>query len=136
MIAKAFESLNPKQQNFVLGYIKTGEQGLAYARAYNGNDDVTGAVSASASRLLNNAKIKTAIEEKKRELDNPKIADISQILETLTELMNDTKSYPRDRARAADLLLKASGAYIDRQEVKQDTTISVQVGENAKEWAE
>ena len=134
MIAKAFESLTPKQQNFVLEYIKTGNQSLAYSRAYGVENN--NSCRSSAALLITKENIKKAIEEKKRELDNPKIADISQILETLTELMNDTKSYPRDRARAADLLLKASGAYIDRQEVKQDTTISVQVGENAKEWAE
>ena len=110
--------LTPRQEKFVNFYLQCGNGTEAYKKAgYNVKNDESAKVG--ASRLLTNINVKQRLSELREEIQNENIATIREIQETLSEIMRDTNEAAGNRTRAADILLKCKGAYI------QETNINV-----------
>lgn len=89
-------SLSDKQQAFVDEYLVNGFNGLkAYIKAYPDSSEES--AQSSASRLLENAKVKTAIEEAQKENRKRSRMTQDEKLELLEEWMTDRENQVRDR---------------------------------------
>lgn len=100
--------LTLKQSKFVKNYLKTKNATESAMIAYDINN--RNVASATGSRLLRNVKVKEEIQRYFKSED----IDLSLILKTLrTNLVSGAgvKARASDSNRAAELLLKASGAF-------------------------
>lgn len=77
----------------------------------------------TASRLLTKPNVKAAVEARRREIEeaaaaaNPgRIADASERRALLTTMLRDAEFNPAARVKAADVLNKMDGVYIQKHE--------------------
>lgn len=56
-------ALTPKQENFCLAYLETGNASEAYRRAYDSENMTPGTINVKASELLSNDKIAVRLSE-------------------------------------------------------------------------
>lgn len=129
--------LTLKQQRFADEYIISGNATESYKKAYPSvKKDST--ANTNASRMLRNAKVKSYIDDRLKEIESEKTATQQEVLEYLTSVMRgehkeqtligrgqgfQEKTYidvsAKDRLKAADLLNKIHQA---REEKNSDTT--------------
>lgn len=138
--------LTEKQKRFADYFIELGDGTEAYIQAgYKvKNRDVA---KVNASRLLTNANVKSYIDARIAEKDAERIAKQDEILEFLTKVMRGEvqEQFPlglgmgeqqlvkkeldgKDRIKAAELLGKRFGMWLDRQQV--DVQGAVQIVDN------
>ena len=128
--------LTLKQQRFADEYIISGNATESYKKAYPSvKKDST--ANTNASRMLRNAKVKSYIDDRLKEIESEKTASIKEVMEYLSSVMRgeqreqtligmgqgfQEKTYidvsAKDRLKAADLLNKIHQA----RESKQDET--------------
>ena len=129
--------LNERQKRFIEEYIQTAN---ATQSAIKAGYSVKTAPE-SAAQLLNNIKIKAAIDSRLKELESERIATTQEIQEYLTAVMRGEldeevvvnigigKGYTRadkikaqvgakDRTKAAELLGKVRGMFVNKSEVE------------------
>lgn len=134
--------LTPKQERFVCEYLKDLNATQAAIRA--------GYSEKSAAQIgaenLRKPAIKEVIDAKLEEMNNSAIVDVAETLEYLTSVMRgeqedevlrlsgdgtqsktDLKVAARDRMRAAELLGKYYGLFVDRTAVTGDMDLSVSI---------
>ncbi len=95
----------------------------AYARAYPSDTRTYQATAAAATRLLKKPEVKAYYESLIADIKSDNIADATEILETITELMRNKKGSARDRLRAAELLAKKHGLL--REKIEVSGTLSI-----------
>ena len=103
--------VSERQRRFVAAY--SGEaagNGVQAARlaGYEGTPDV---LAVTASRLLRNAKVGSALREAAAEIANVSVADRCERQQFLTAIMRDDDGDVLIRMKAADLLNKMAGDY-------------------------
>ncbi len=115
----AYDALTPKQQAFVDHYLKTGNATeAARLSGYKGNDNTLRSVG--GENLLKPA-IKAAIDERQKPVTTKRRADADDVLDFLSDVINDTVVINPDgcplatRVRAAELLGKRYGLWGDRE---------------------
>ncbi len=110
--------LNPKQERFCTEYASNGGNATeAYKAAYEQEDVKTAA--ANGSRMIRNDKVLKRIRQLQDEAAAPRIASLVQAKSVLSEIMLSPTQKPSDRIRAAEVLLRAGGAFV---RVKEDDT--------------
>ncbi|HHV03038.1 MAG TPA: terminase small subunit [Bacteroidales bacterium] len=139
--------LTDKQKAFCDYYIETLNATESYKKAgYKVKNDNTAAVN--ANRLLRNAKIKSYIDKRLKEIENDRIADAKEVMEYLTAVMRgeveeevvvveSTGDYTsearkikkqvsvKERNKAAELLGKRYALFTDK--VNIDGNVGVQI---------
>ena len=121
--------MNERQRRFVDAYIQTGNASEAARRAGYKSPKVT------ASKMLTNANLRMEIDRRLDELKTSRTADTHESLEHLSSVVRGelteevvtpsgkkrtVKVAERDRLKAAEMLLKVSGAFRERVDVKID----------------
>lgn len=104
-------TLNKQQEQFVERYFQLGLNATkAYQEAYNCDYE---SANASASRLLVNVSVQTAIEKKYSELQQRNSIKIDEIIFELKNLIEETKEDGdrKNLLRSLDQLSKIIGAY-------------------------
>ena len=135
------KKLTVKQQAFADYYIELGNATQAYLQAYpNVKKEET--ARANGSRLLTNANVKAYIDERMEEMASKRIADATEVMETLTailrgeanaaalkgvgggeeELIDDMPPTMSERIRAAELIGKRYALFTERQEINANIT--------------
>lgn len=141
--------MTEKQKRFADEYIISLNATEAYKKAYpNIKKDNT--ASSSGHRLLRNDEIKAYIEKRLAEKETHLIAKQDEVLAYLTSVMRGESSAEvvvvegegdgcskarkvskapdeRERLRAAELLGKRYGLYIEKQEVDADLSLKIEV---------
>lgn len=132
-----------KQQRFADEYIITGNATQSAIKAgYSSKYANT-----NANKLLQNTTIKNYIDVRLAKLESEKIATQEEVLQYLTSVMRGEKTEPllvldgegtqkviqavpnvQSRTRAAELLGKRYGLFVDRQEITQKN-IDIKVGD-------
>lgn len=135
--------LNPRQENFCIEYARSGNATQAYKTAYEDVTDATAQVN--GSRLLADIRIKDRLRELQDELHNDKIADVKELQTRLTKIMRgeeftsvvtkegEVVTVPvgmKDRLKAAEMLLKTHGAFINKQEIELSEVRPVVIVDN------
>ena len=132
-----------KQQRFADEYIITGNATQSAVKAGYSQKYA----NTNASKLLQNTTIKNYIDERLAKLESEKIATQEEVLQYLTSVMRGEKTEPllvldgegtqkviqavpnvQSRTRAAELLGKRYGLFVDRQEITQKN-IDIKVGD-------
>lgn len=115
---KVGDPLTPLQQKWIDEYIKTDDLTTASRNAgYKGNDG-----SLRAMGYQNKLKFKDLLEARKKELDagitNKNIAELEDIYEFWTNVLNDPNASMKYRLKASEYLAKSKGAFVEKREVK------------------
>lgn len=133
--------LSEKQKRFADYYVETGNGSEAYLRAgYKVKSPDVAKVN--ASRLLTNANVKSYIDELIASKDSARIAKQDEVLEFLTSVLRGTvkEQFPlglgmgeqslvkkeldgKERIKAAELLGKRYGLWIDKQQVEGQVVV-------------
>lgn len=121
-----YEKLTEKQKRFIDYYIQTGNASESCRLAgYKGNNYNT----LGAQNL---AKLSKFIKVKLEKKDKERIASQDEVLEYLTRVMRgqekdqfDLDASLQDRTRAAELLGKRYGTFVDKKEVSGDYTVEI-----------
>ena len=109
--------LTPKQQAFADYYIQSGNATESYKKAYESCKKEETA-RANASRMLTNANVVAYIEEKQKEIDSTRTADMKEVKEFWSRTMRDVGNTMKDRLKASELIARTSGAFLEKVEVK------------------
>lgn len=115
--------LTPKQMSFCKEYLRTNDVVGSYKASYNTNASPN-SISGQAYKVYNNVKVQAYLREMTHQAEMQARAenrDIMDTLDVLEWLSNIIRSESRsikitDRLKAADMLLKANGAYITKVE--------------------
>jgi phage terminase small subunit len=124
-------SITEQQKKFADIYLATGNAKQSYIDAgYKARDN---AAEANASRLLRNAKVIEYIEIRNKQLESPRIADMTEVKEFWSSMLRNELIEPKDRLKASEYIAKTNAAFIDRTEHSGSMQITLE-GE-VKEWA-
>lgn len=78
-------TLTPKQENFCLAYLETGNASEAYRRAYNASKMSEQVLYNEAAKLLNNRKISVRLEELRKPIMERHAITVDDLLAELEE---------------------------------------------------
>ena len=117
--------LTPKQQAFADYYIQTGNATEAAIQA--GYSEKT--AKQTGYENLTKPYIQQYIEEKQKELESNRLADITEVREFWTEAMRNPDNSMKDRLKASEMIARTSGAFLDKVEMKTtgEQTITVTI---------
>ncbi len=116
-------NLTPKQEGFCQSYVRLGDQAAAYREAYNAENMADTTVWREASRLANDHKVATRIEEIQRGLAK----ETGVTVERLTDMLNTAydlaieKGMPSAGVQAVMGLAKLHGLLVRRVETADVT---------------
>ena len=114
--------LSPRQEAFCMAYAKCGNATQAYREAgYKAKSDNVAA--ASAAKILRNAKVQARLEEIRGEVESERIVQPREMQEWYSSIIRGEtadggkETRMRDRLKAAELLGRMQGLFIDKREV-------------------
>lgn len=121
--------LTAKQEAFVQKIIEGYSQADAYRSAYNTKRMSDKTIWENASRLMADSKVTARVMELRNELAKPSIMSAQERLEWLTQLIQSENESTGDKLKAADIMNKMQGEYVQKVEadVKQEFTINVEL---------
>ena len=115
---KVGDPLTPRQQKWIDEYIKCDDLTTASRNAgYKGSNN-----SLRAMGYQNKEKFKDVLEARRKELQDAitsnAIAELEDIYEFWTKVLNDPDAKMNDRLKASEYLAKAKGAFIEKRQVQ------------------
>ena len=125
--------LTAKQDNFAHA---VALDGMNYSEAYRTHyktDRMTDkSVWDAASKLASHPEVAQRIEELKSQITSNKIMSAQKRLEWLTEVIQDKEVSTSDKLKAADIMNKMQGEYVQKiaAEVQTETTINIELVED------
>lgn len=123
--------MNEQQKKFADYYIQTGNATESYKRAgYKAKGNVA---EVNASRLLRNAKVQEYIQERNKQFESDRIADMEEVKLFWTNTMRNGNNELKDRLKASEYIAKTNAAFIDSHKVEGGINISLEG--DVKEWA-
>ena len=124
--------LTAKQEAFVRNIIQGMSQADAYRSAYDTKKMSDKSIWENASRLMANDKVTARITELRNELAKPSIMSAQERLEWLTQLIKSKDESTTDKLRAADIMNRMQGEYVQKVEadVKSDVTINIELSDD------
>ena len=105
-------TLNDKQKKFVDYYCQSGNATQSAIKA--GYSEKT--ARSQGQRMLTKVDIQNAIEQRNKDLEDERIADVTEIKQFWTSMFRDPMSDPKDQLKASELLAKTAGAFIEKVE--------------------
>ena len=124
--------LTPKQEAFVQNIIQGMSQADAYRSAYSSKKMSDNAIYREASLLMSNPKVAQRLSELREQLAKPSIMSAQERLEWLTGLIQSKEESTSDKLRAADIMNKMHGEYVQKveAEVKNAVNISIELSDD------
>lgn len=114
--------LTPKQQTFADEYIISGN---AFKSAVKAGYSVNYA-KGNVVKLLENVSVKKYLEERNKQIESEKIADMIEVKEFWTETMRNELFEQKDRLKASELIAKTNGAFIEKVEHSGEITNTIE----------
>lgn len=105
----------------------------AYMEVYP--DSSEKAAGQSVYTLLKKPEMQAAIEEERKKLQIQDADIIRELKEGLLEMYR-TDTAKNTRLKTAEILAKMTGAYSDTRRLEMSGSVKVELGEEAKDWAE
>ncbi|SIR49463.1 phage terminase small subunit [Peribacillus simplex] len=115
--------LTEKQKLFADYYIETGNATEAYKRVYKSKNDNTAAKE--GFKLLRNPKIAPYLEERNKQLDDSRIADMEEVKRFWSDTLRNEEMDPKHRLKASEYIAKTNAAFIEKQEISGETTHNI-----------
>lgn len=112
-------TLTPKQENFCLAYLETGNASEAYRRAYDAENMKPESINVNASKLLSDAKVVLRIEELRAPIREKAMLTLESHLARLEELSRKAEEAEQfgPAITAETNRGKAAGLYTDKVDV-------------------
>jgi phage terminase small subunit len=119
--------LTAKQELFVQKVLEGMSQADAYRSAYSCARMSDKTIWENASRLMADSKVTARLTELRNELAKPSIMSAQERLEWLTKLINSEEESTTDKLRAADIMNKMQGEYVQKVEAEVKNAISINI---------
>ena len=119
--------LTPKQEEFVKNIIEGMSQADAYRSAYSCKNMSDNAIYREASLLVENPKVAQRLKELREQLAKPSIMSAQERLEWLTGLIVDKDVAIGDKLRAADIMNKMQGEYVQKVEAEVTNAVNINI---------
>lgn len=119
--------LTPKQEAFVQNIIQGMSQADAYRSAYSCKNMTDNSIYVNASKLVADAKVAQRLKELREQLAKPSIMSAQERLEWLTELIKSDEESTSDKLRAADIMNKMQGEYIQKIETELKNAVNINI---------
>lgn len=121
------DMLTAKQEAFVQNIIQGMSQADAYRSAYPNQRMSDKTVWETASKLMDNPKVITRLTELRDELAKPSIMSAQKRLEWLTKVILSEEETTSDKLKAADLMNKMQGEYVQKVQAEVANAISINI---------
>jgi phage terminase small subunit len=108
--------LTPKQEKFVQNIIEGMSQADAYRSAYNTNRMTDKSVWESASKLMNDPKVASRVQELRDQLADESIMTAKERLMWLSQIIKSKDETTSDKLKASDQMNKMQGEYTQKIE--------------------
>jgi phage terminase small subunit len=124
--------LTAKQEKFAQNIIQGMSQADAYRSAYSTKNMTDKTIHEAASRLVADSKVSARLSELRGQLTKATIMSAQERLEWLTELIKSKEESTTDKLRAADIMNKMQGEYVQKveAEVKNAVNISIELSDD------
>lgn len=119
--------LTPKQEEFVKNIIEGMSQADAYRSAYSCKNMSDNAIYREASLLVENPKVAQRLRELREQLVKPSIMTAQERLEWLTQLIKSKDESTADKLRAADIMNKMQGEYVQKVEAEVTNAVNINI---------
>lgn len=121
--------LTAKQEEFAKAIVEGMNQSDAYRSAYNTSRMTDKSIWEKASALAADVKVAARVKELRDQIASEKIMSAQRRLEWLTEVILNDDCSTSDRLKAADIMNKMQGEYIQKiaAEVQTETTINIEL---------
>ena len=119
--------LTPKQEEFVKNIIEGMSQADAYRSAYSCKNMSDNAIYREASLLVENPKVAQRLKELREQLAKPSIMSAQERLEWLTQLIKSEEESTTDKLRAADIMNKMQGEYVQKVEAAVTNAVNINI---------
>lgn len=119
--------LTAKQEQFVQNIIQGMSQADAYRSAYSCKNMTDNSIYVNASKLVADAKVAQRIKELREQLAKPSIMSAQERLEWLTELIKSDEESTGDKLRAADIMNKMQGEYVQKVEAELKNAVNINI---------
>ena len=119
--------LTPKQEQFVQNIIQGMTQADAYRSAYSCKNMTDNSIYVNASKLVADAKVAQRLKELREQLAKPSIMSAQERLEWLTELIKSDEESTSDKLRAADIMNKMQGEYVQKVETEFKNAVNIDI---------
>lgn len=119
--------LTPKQEKFVQSLIQGMSQADAYRSAYATKNMSDKTIHEAASRLVADSKVSARLAELREQTTKETIMSAQKRLEWLTGLINDREVSIGDKLRAADIMNKMQGEYVQKVEAEVTNAVNINI---------
>ena len=119
--------LTANQEQFAQNIIQGMSQADAYRAAYPNQRMSDKTVWETSSKLANNHKVITRLEELRNALANPAIMSAQKRLEWLTGVINSGEESTGDKLRAIDIMNKMQGEYVQKVEAEVHNAVNISI---------
>lgn len=119
--------LTPKQEKFVQSLIQGMSQADAYRSAYATKNMSDKTIHEAASRLVADSKVSARLAELRKQTAKETIMSAQKRLEWLTGLIEDKDVSIGDKLRAADIMNKMQGEYIQKVEAEVTNAVNINI---------
>lgn len=119
--------LTPKQEAFVQNIIQGMSQADAYRSAYSCKNMSDNSIYVNASKLVADTKVAQRLKELREQLAKPSIMSAQERLEWLTKLIKSDEESTSDKLRAADIMNKMQGEYVQKVEAEVKNAVSINI---------
>lgn len=119
--------LTAKQEKFVQNIIQGMSQADAYRSAYSCKNMSDKTIWENASRLANDSKVSARLSELRGQLTKATIMSAQERLEWLTKVINSEEETTGDKLRAADLMNKMQGEYVQKVEAAVTNAVNINI---------
>ena len=119
--------LTANQENFVQNIIQGMSQADAYRSAYPNQRMTDKTIWESASKLMSNPKVSARLKELRDQLAKPSIMSAQERLEWLTGLIKSDEESASDKLRAADIMNKMQGEYVQKVETELKNAVNINI---------
>ena len=119
--------LTPKQEKFVQSLIQGMSQADAYRSAYAAKNMSDKTIHEAASRLVADSKVSARLAELRKQTAKETIMSAQKRLEWLTGLIEDRDVSIGDKLRAADIMNKMQGEYIQKVEAEVTNAVNINI---------
>lgn len=124
--------LTAKQETFAQNIVSGMNQADAYRSAYPNQRMTDKTIWETASKLIKNPKVIARIQELRAQLAKPTIMSAQERLEWLTALIKSEEETTGDKLKAADIMNKMQGEYVQKIEadVKSEVNICIELSDD------
>ena len=119
--------LTAKQEKFVQNIIQGMSQADAYRSAYSTKNMTDKTIHEAASRLVADSKVSARLSELRGQLTKATIMSAQERLEWLTELIKSDEESTTDKLRAADIMNKMQGEYVQKVETELKNAVNINI---------